>query len=284
MKRLEDLPLKAVYGDVPQSFERRVQYALRRTEEEKHMRKFTLRTLLLTALLVCLAAAVAYAALSSQTAELFGKYWSEEYQEAIERGELAPGTYEMRLGDVVYTVSDVTVTGMVLGEEDTEIYDDLCSAVLFSGTVRPAEGEALVLADYESLPGDPWNYMYRLYGGPDTIPAGAVSIQDKAAEIGGKIVQVQVVANGILDAQGELLPSTVGYTCDFQEDGSLVYTMEIGLEEPIPRADMENYILSVYIANQELEVDDSGERFAPVGERQSMDWTLEISRENSGEA
>ena len=28
MKRLEDIPFKATYGDVPQSFERRVQYAL----------------------------------------------------------------------------------------------------------------------------------------------------------------------------------------------------------------------------------------------------------------
>ena len=80
MKRLEDIPFKATYGDVPQSFERRVQYALRRTKAEEHMRRFTLRTLLLAMLLVCVLAAVAYAALSSQTSELFGKDWGEEYQ------------------------------------------------------------------------------------------------------------------------------------------------------------------------------------------------------------
>ena len=281
MKRLEDLPLKAVYGDVPQSFERRVQYALRRTEEEKHMRKFTLRTLLLTALLVCLAAAVAYAALSSQTAELFGKYWSEEYQEAIERGELAPGTYEMRLGGVCYTVSDVTVTGIALLEERTEIHDDLCSSILFSGTVAPAQEVPLVLATQDSLASDPWNYMYQLHGGPDTIPADAVSIADKAEETGAGIMQVTIIANGILDGQGALLPCTVGFEYDFQEDGTLVYTMEIDLEEPIAREEMTSYTLSVYLANQAMEVASNGVNLEPVGDRLSQDWTVEIQANNS---
>ena len=33
-----------VYGDVPPSFQHRVEYALRRTQEEQPMKKFTLRT------------------------------------------------------------------------------------------------------------------------------------------------------------------------------------------------------------------------------------------------
>ena len=281
MKRLEDIPFKATYGDVPQSFERRVQYALRRTKEEEHMRRFTLRTLLLAVLLVCVLAAVAYAALSSQTSELFGKYWGKEYQEAAERGSLAPGTYEMRLGGVCYTVSDVTVTGIALLEERTEIHDDLCSSILFSGTVAPAEEAPLVLATQDSLASDPWNYMYQLHGGPDTIPADAVSIADKAAETGAGIMQVTIIANGILDGQGELLPCSVGFEYDFQEDGTLVYTMEIDLEEPIAREEMTSYTLSVYLANQAMEVAPNGVNLEPVGERLSQDWTLEIQPQNS---
>ena len=33
MKRLEDIDFRKTYGDVPESFQHRVQYALRRTEE-----------------------------------------------------------------------------------------------------------------------------------------------------------------------------------------------------------------------------------------------------------
>ena len=281
MKRLEDIPFKATYGDVPQSFERRVQYALRQTKEEQHMRRFTLRTLLLAALLVCLLAAVAYAALSSQTSELFGKYWGADYQEAAERGNLAPGTYEMRLGDVCYTISDVTVTGITLTAESSEIHDDLCSSILFSGTVAPAQDAQLVLASQDSLASDPWNYMYQIHGGLDTIPADAVSIADKAAETGASIMQVCILANGILDGEGELLPCTVGFAYDFQEDGSLVYTTEIDLEEPIPREEMTSYTLSVYIANQEMKVAPNGVNFEPIGEQLSTDWTLEIQPESS---
>lgn len=281
MKRLEDIPFQSTYGDVPQSFERRMQYALRRTKEEEHMRRFNLRTLLLAVLLACLLAAVAYAALSSQTSELFGKYWGKEYQEAAERGSLAPGTYAMRLGDVCYTVSDVTVTGITLLEERTEIHDDLCSSILFSGTVAPAQEVPLVLATQDSLASDPWNYMYQLHGGPDTIPADAVSIADKAEETGAGIMQVTIIANGILDGQGALLPCTVGFEYDFQEDGTLVYTMEIDLEEPIAREEMTSYTLSVYLANQAMEVASNGVNLEPVGDRLSQDWTVEIQANNS---
>lgn len=157
MKRLEDIPFKATHVDMPQSFERRVQYALRRTKEEEHLRRFTLRTLLLAVLLVCVL----------------------------------------------------------------------------------------------------------------------------AAETGAGIMQVTIIANGILDGQGELLPCSVGFEYDFQEDGTLIYTMEIDLEEPIAREEMTSYTLSVYLANQAMEVAPNGVNLEPVGERLSQDWTLEIQPQSS---
>ena len=68
---------------------------------------------------------------------------------------------------------------------------------------------------------------------------------------------------------------------DFQEDGTLVYTMEIDLEEPIAREEMTSYTLSVYLANQAMEVASNGVNLEPVGDRLSQDWTVEIQANNS---
>ena len=73
----------------------------------------------------------------------------------------------------------------------------------------------------------------------------------------------------------------MGFEYDFREDGTLVYTMEIDLEEPIAREEMTSYTLSVYLANQAMEVAPNGVNLEPVGERLSQDWTLEIQPQSS---
>lgn len=274
MKRLEEVDFKKTYGDVPQSFQRRVEDALRQTKEEQPVKKFTLHTVLATVLIVILLAAAAYAAVTSRTADWFSAEYGEAWREAILKGDSAAGQSK-RLGDVIYTLDEIVVTGIALDEDGLTNDDSTCAMILATGTMAPAPGARVVLmpTDYEIT--DPWNYLYQMHGGPDTIPQGAVSVAQKARETGSKILVTECVANGVVDVNGRLLPATIGIANDFKEDGTLFFSLEIGLEEAIPRQAV--YTLSVSLSNWEADPE-TGD-YLWEGEnstRLEEDWVFEI--------
>lgn len=278
---LKELDLQnAVYGDIPESFQHRVQYALRRTQkEEVPVKRFTIRTAVIVLVLVAITG-VALAAISSITAERFGQLYGADWKDAALQGDIDATNRSKQLGDVVYQLDDVIVTGITLGgitnENSGEVYatgalrDIVCTRILASGTIRPVEGANVVLISEDYLTTDPWNFN-PYYGGHDNIPADAVSVKDKAALTDATILCTTAIANGLVDAEGNLLDAVIGCTEIVQEDGTLVFTMEIDLAEPIPRQD--EYTLSVYLSNHQ--VTPEGEHLMDT--RLSEDWVFTIA-------
>lgn len=80
----------------------------------------------------------------------------------------------------------------------------------------------------------------------------------------------RATANGLLDDEGNLYEGDILYTGIVQEDGSLVFHMEIDLAQPIPR--QESYTLSVYIANHQVTPD--GNHLMDT--RVSRDWVFAV--------
>lgn len=276
---LKELDMQnAVYGEVPASFQHRVQYALRRTqEEEKPVKRLTIRTLII-ALVLTAVVGVALAAISSITAERYGQQFGQRYKDALLQSDIDASLRTKQLGDVVYQLDDVIVTGITLdnekdnrGEDSMSVSDLVCSRIYATGTIRPAEGANVVLISEDYLTTDPWNYSPYHNGGRDTIPAGAISVKDKAAETNADILCVHAYANGLVGADGELHLATIGCEGIVQEDGSIVFYTEIDLENPIPR--QEEYTISMYLTSYQVTPEGEHLMDTRIGE----DWVFSIA-------
>ena len=100
-----------VYGDVPQSFSHRVDYALRRTrekEEAKSMKRKPLVAVIITVLMIALTTTAVAAGLS-KTIEFFVFEYGERVREKMESGTVAPGGQFAQLNDAVFTLADAVV-------------------------------------------------------------------------------------------------------------------------------------------------------------------------------
>lgn len=272
--KLDDMNLsQRVYGDVPQSFQHRVAYTLRQTKEERPMKRFTLRTAALVLILVAIAG-IACAAMLSNTADFFGNYYGDAWRDIALQSDIDSSKPSIQIGDLIYTMDDVIVTGISLGggEESNEgmtVYDDKCAYILATGTVKPAEGANVVIIPEDHSVNDPWNVSPH-HVGHDNVPEDAVSALEKASELGAKILCARVTANGLIDANGEEIPCDIGYDGILQEDGTLLFSMEIQLSEPIARQDA--YTLSVYVANHEVDANDNH----LYDTHQAEDWVFTI--------
>lgn len=78
MKRIEDVDFRRTYGDTPPSFERRVAYALGHVEEEKTVKKWPIKTVVLVCIMLLALGAVAYAAVTSLVAKQYGAFYGED--------------------------------------------------------------------------------------------------------------------------------------------------------------------------------------------------------------
>ena len=228
-------------------------------------------SLAMVLLIICLflSASVALAAIISNTAQRFGDLYGEDWTDAALRGDIDTSNPSIQIGDVVYTMDDVIVTGIELEMEGLTEDDTMCTRILATGTMRAAEGTNVVLMPEDYLVSDPWNFD-PYYNGHANVPAGVVSVIEKAAETDAEILCTRATANGLVDSEGNLYDCDLVYTGIMQEDGSIVFHMEIGLFEPIPRQD--NYTLSVYIANHQV----TPENEHLMETRVSEDWVFTI--------
>lgn len=267
--KLDDMNLpQRVYGDVPQSFQHRVEYALRQTKEERPMKRFTLRTVALVLVLVAIAS-IACAAVLSNTTEFFGEYYGASWRFAATKGDIDTTRPSVQIGDLIYTMDDVIVTGISLDDDGFTLNFDKCGYILATGTIKPAEGANVVIIPEDHAVTDPWNVSPH-YVGHDNVPQDAVSVLAKAQELDAKILCARVTANGILDENGDMIPCSIGYEEFLQEDGTLMFSMEIQLDELIERQDA--YTLSVYVANHEVDAEDNH----LMDTRQAEDWVFTI--------
>ena len=259
---------RKVYGDVPQSFEYRVQYALHNTQKQKHpVRRMPLRTALIVLILLALAGA-ACAAVLSRTADWFGAFYGQSWKDAALSGDVDQSHPTARLGDVTYTLDDVIVTGIALDEGGMSVTENDCRYILATGTIRPAPGANVVLVPEDCELDEP--------SGPN-----GVTVLERAEAQGAKILCVRVTANGLVTSSGQPFTWTddeghtrypdIGYDEMMQEDGSILFSMEIVLDESV-LARQDTYTLSVYIANHE--VSREGEHLMDT--RVSEDWVFDI--------
>ena len=267
--KLDDMNLpQRVYGDVPQSFQHRVEYALRQTKEERPMKRFTLRTVALVLVLVAIAS-IACAAVLSNTTEFFGEYYGASWRFAAMKGDIDTTRPSIQIGDLIYTMDDVIVTGISLDDDGFTLNFDKYGYILATGTIKPAEGANVVIIPEDHAVTDPWNVSPH-YVGHENVPQDAVSVLEKAQELDAKILCARVTANGILDENGDMIPCSIGYEEFLQEDGTLMFSMEIQLDELIDRQDA--YTLSVYVANHEVDAEDNH----LMDTRQAEDWVFTI--------
>ena len=205
--------LRKMYGATPESFARRVSFALKKTEDKPV--KHTMRTVLIAAAIVILLTAVAYAAFSSQVAELFGTFYGEDMKTWLEEGSVATtDDQSYTLGDLIYTVDEV-------------VYRN--NGLYGVGTIRPAESSNVVIICEDQLLTDPYGYdIHGAMGSPETAPADAKTIAEVAAEKGGKILLACVRVNRIGVDGGELLTlGSEGYSWVQQRDGSILFSFEV---------------------------------------------------------
>ena len=207
-----DLDFTRTWGSMPSSFEHRVQYALRLTEEDKPVKKPVFRTIAIVIALLTIATAACAAALS-KTVEVYGSMFSQEVTDKLEAGELAISGASHQVGDVVYTLDDA-----IFAE------DGLYAA----GTIKPAEGSNIVLIpmDYEVT--DPAGYA--IYNG-EKAPEDAPSYRDLAESLGAKLISVWAMFDNEVDANNPDIGGSVGSECILVKDGSIIFATDFSPDE-----------------------------------------------------
>lgn len=231
-------------------------------------KKLSLAMILLIISLL-LISGVALAAFISNTAERFGALYGADWKNAALRGDIDTSRPSIRIGDVIYTMDDVIVTGIEQDSGSLTEDDSLCTRILATGTMKPAKDANVVLIPEDYLVSDPWNFD-PYYNGHANIPEGSVSVLERAAATDADILCTRVTANGLVKSDGGLYGCDIVYAGILQSDGSVMFIMEIGLFDPVPRQD--SYTLSVYVANHQVTSD--GEHLMDT--RVSEDWVFTI--------
>ncbi len=249
--------LTQMYGATPESFKRRVAFALRKTEEGPMKRKLTVRAVLIAAAIVILLTAAAYAAFSSQVTAFFGRTYGKEMQTWLEKGDMATSGQSFTLDGVVFTVDEVVYRAQGL---------------YGVGTIRPQEGSAVVILPEDHWPDDPYGYDIHGEGGrPEKAPAGTLTLAEVAKEKGGKLLVVRTIPDLIgVDGGAMLSPECVGYGAAPQRDGSIEFFFEVSSGYAVGEG--ETYTIQMW--SSVVEMTPAGETLENT--RHGESWTVEI--------
>lgn len=268
-----------VYGNVPQSFSHRVEYALRHCEKEENqpMKRKPVVAIIITVLLLALTTTAVAAGLS-RTIEFFVFEYGERVREKMESGSVVPGGQSTQLNDVVFTLSDaVVIPDQVMWTAESGDVDTPVDTLSFfaTGVMSVAEEENIVLlACDEYTVNDPAGYALYYPQWPKA-PEGTPTYADLAREKGAAIRMVNCIPNGIVDeVNGSYYPCTPGVSIIPLEDGTVHFSAELTLEcENAPIQD--SYQLSLYICTEDVDLDGN-----PIeGTRQSTDWIVTLTPE-----
>ncbi len=260
------------YGPLPEALSDRVSSTLLRLEkEETVMRRHTRRTAVAALAILLALAGVAYALIESKTADIFGWFYGAEKKENLLSGDIAQSGQSYTLGDVVYTLDEV-------------IYKD--GFLYGTGSIRAAEGANIVLMPEDYAVTEPAGYM--LHYGDEVIPDGAPTYAGLARARDAKIILAKCVADGVVEADGTLNASEIGYFQLPQPDGTIRFTFEfqgrIGHNEsyPVTQAQIDRaptYDIQLYVANWEVTEDGEWLREAPRNTWLKAEWVVTVTPE-----
>lgn len=238
--------LKTMYGTTPESFALRVRQTLTQARPMRPRRR--MRLALAVALIALLLAATALAVFHSRVAEVFGLH-NPELGEDLQNGRIAPVAESCTLGDVTFTLDEVTCI------------DDGLYAV---GHIAPAGGANVLIMseDQEHTPDDPVGTDHY----SDAIPDGP-TYGEKAAQTGAKMLFPNVFVEGVGVEDGPVLPvEGFGTSQRPQTDGSLLFTLEIPTGTAV--TDGESYTLDLWVTYYEYDrVDET---------YQGQEWTVPV--------
>lgn len=264
---------RRAYEPLPPALEARVAGTLRRLDATQKPAGVRRRTALVVILGALALAGAAYAVLGSYTADIFGWFYGPDKKAELLAGDIAPSGQQVTLGRVVYTLDDA-------------VYKD--GTVYGTGTIRAADGDNVVLMPVDYSVHDPAGFL--VYYGEETIPDDAPTYAELAARRGATLLLATCVANGVLDANGALNASEVGFTQLPQPDGSIRFTFEFAgggeqngeaLARTIER--QPSYRLSLYIANWEVTLDGEWLREPPHDTWLKQDWVVTVTPAVKGE-
>jgi len=251
--------LQTMFGTTPESFSRRVSFALKQTEEKPM--KHTMRTVLIATAIVLLLTAVAYAAFPSQVAELFGVLYGDDTKAWLEEGSVAAtDDQSLLLGDLVFTVDEVVYRS---------------NGLYGVGTIRAAEGSNVVLLAEDQLLSEP--YGYDIHGGmgkPEAAPADAKTVAQVAKEKDAIILLAYMRLDRIGVDGGELLAlGCSGYSWAQQRDGSIRYFFEAS--DGVVIGEGTTYQIEMYSVFYEIDADGN-----PMQDsKQKANWIVDIRPE-----
>ena len=250
--------LQQMYGTTPDHFSLRVAFAIKETEDQPMVRKFTVRAVLIAAAILVMLMAVAYAAFSSQVTEFFGRLYGKDMQAWLEQGDVATSSQQFKLNDVIFTLDEV-------------VYRN--NGLYGIGTIRTEEGSSTILFPEDQSPGDPYGYdVYGAGGMAEKAPDGTKTYADMAQEKGGKLLMVRTLPDLIGVDGGELLlPESVGCAVIPQRDGSARYSFEASDGVVVEKG--ETYTLQMWVSVWEFSAAGEPLSDAPQGET----WTVEIT-------
>lgn len=265
------------FGNVPESFSHRVQYALRQTAQQNApVKRLTLRTVIIAVLLLTLVTAALAVALSG-TADIFGFFYGERFIREMEQGQVSPGGQTITLNGVAYTMNDTVVipaqtqwTGLP-EDKPADFQQESTFHFYVTGTIAAAHDGVVIMAWDEYTVNDPvGDALY--YGNTYSAgPEDALTYAQLAREKGlDRVRMVTCMPNGILDTSGELIPCDAGYTVIPQLDGTVQFSGEIPLNIALPR--QTSYQLSLSIITQDVDLDGN-----PIADsRQTSEWLIPV--------
>lgn len=266
---------RRAYEPLPKDLGKTVSSALNQLKEDKPMKKLTLRTAAIALAAVIILCGAAYALIESKTADIFGWFYGDEKKQELLSGDIAASGQSVTLGDVTYTL-------------DEAVYKD--GFIYGTGTMKPRDGANVVLIPEDYQITDKAGYL--IYYGAEEIPENAPTYAELAKEKGATLLLAKCVANGVLNADGTLNASEIGYTQLPQKDGSIVFTFEFeggaADDGQMKTASIErgaSYDVSLYIANWEMTEDGTWLR-GEDGVKDTwlkQDWTVTVTPEMKGE-
>lgn len=217
-EQVDDVNLKALYQNRPDSFDRRIDQTLERLCKPKKQGFLSLlptRTVVLCATLLLLVT-TACAAILTHTEQLFSSTYGKQFFEnqALKTGMIGES---FQIGDVLFVADDAVYANETL---------------YFSGEIRLAKGvtDAQLLAlDEEQYPNTPIGSSgYGDYPGrPES--QGGKTWGEYAQENGLRLLGVQMLLDTIMDSEGNVMDEGVFGLAVYQKQNSV----EIGLEIPV---------------------------------------------------
>lgn len=214
------------------------------------MKQKMLSVLIITVLLIAAVTPVSFAE-ELDTSSFFIDFFGEEWREATLSGTKDTSHPSYQVGDAVYTMGDVIITGITdMNEHGLVCENNKCAYVLATMSVVPAEGANVQLVPstgYATT--DLWEIANLPTMPFDSLPRVEATAQEIAAATDAKVLNIWGNINGLVDENRQLLSGSSGFTHWKQPDGSVLIAMEFMLDTPIPLQD--SYSMSIHIANWE---------------------------------